>query len=328
MPEATSARRLLAALLTGAVVVGSGMILLAAAVPVPGTTAGQNTAAGRSIEARDGDLIVVRDDARVRIVRRRDAVVRAVYNAQQQWLVLLVDQAAPNGLDGRVEMTYTFNAIEGTWPLEDRWEGPAVVEDYQIAGEASQSGVGLLGPQGLLQILTPAHERVFRSETALAVLSARGFGRGGGGGQPFDAAEQQQVATAMRNAASRLQSPAAAGFSTSISLEASAPQGVASEAPGGAPAPFRVGGTIRQPAKLVDVAPVMPDEARAAGIRGVVILELIIGVDGTVTSARVLRGIPLLDNAALAAARQWRYEPTVVNGQAVPVILTATANFQ
>ncbi len=328
MPEATSARRLPAALVAGAVVVGSGMVLLAAAVPVPGTTAGQNPAAGRSIEARDGDLVVVRDDARVRIVRRRDAVVRAVFNAQQQWLVLLVDQAAPNGPDGRVEMTYTFNGIEGAWPLEERWEGPAVVEDYSIAGEASQSGVGFLGPQGLLQVLTPANERVFRSETALAVLSARGFGRGGGGGQAFDAAEQQQVATAMRNAASRAQSPAAAGFSTSMTLEAGVPQGVSGGVSAGALAPVRVGGTIRHPVKLVDVQPVMPDEARAAGIRGVVILELIIGADGTVTSARVLRSIPLLDNAAVTAARQWRYEPTLLNGQAVPVILTATVNFQ
>jgi protein TonB len=77
----------------------------------------------------------------------------------------------------------------------------------------------------------------------------------------------------------------------------------------------------------VDAAPVMPEVARQAGIRGVVILEIIIGVDGKVTDAKVLRSIPLLDQAAIDAARQWRYEPTLLNGAPVPVIMTATVNF-
>jgi len=59
-----------------------------------------------------------------------------------------------------------------------------------------------------------------------------------------------------------------------------------------------------------------------------VILALTIGTDGTVTGARVLRSIPLLDQAALDAARQWRYEPVVLNGKPVPVILTAGVSFE
>ena len=86
--------------------------------------------------------------------------------------------------------------------------------------------------------------------------------------------------------------------------------------------------TSAPPREIVDAAPVMPEVARQAGIRGVVILEIIIGADGKVTDAKVLRSIPLLDQAAIDAARQWRYEPTLLNGAPVPVIMTATVNFQ
>ena len=73
--------------------------------------------------------------------------------------------------------------------------------------------------------------------------------------------------------------------------------------------------------------PVYPQIARAAAVQGVVILELVIGEDGAVSNARVLRSIPLLDQPALDAVRQWRYEPTLLNGVPTPVIMTVTVNF-
>ena len=73
--------------------------------------------------------------------------------------------------------------------------------------------------------------------------------------------------------------------------------------------------------------PVYPPVARAAAVQGVVILELTIGEDGAVSDARVLRSIPLLDQAALDAVRQWRYEPTLLNGVPTRAIMTATVNF-
>jgi len=73
--------------------------------------------------------------------------------------------------------------------------------------------------------------------------------------------------------------------------------------------------------------PVYPPIAESARVQGVVIIEATIGVDGTVTDAKVLRSIPLLDQAALDAVRQWRYTPTLVEGTAVPVIMTVTVNF-
>ena len=93
-------------------------------------------------------------------------------------------------------------------------------------------------------------------------------------------------------------------------------------------APVRAGGDVRAPVKLVDVRPVVPEAAVRAGVKGVVILELTIDQDGVVQEARVLRSVPLLDQAAVDAARQWRFEPTQLNGQPVPVIMTATVPFR
>jgi protein TonB len=89
----------------------------------------------------------------------------------------------------------------------------------------------------------------------------------------------------------------------------------------------RVGGNIKPPTKTKDVRPVYPAIAQSARVQGVVIVEATIGPDGRVAEARVLRSIPLLDQAALDAVKQWQFTPTLLNGQAVPVIMTVTVNF-
>jgi protein TonB len=53
----------------------------------------------------------------------------------------------------------------------------------------------------------------------------------------------------------------------------------------------------------------------------------VIGEDGTVQNVRVLRSKPLLDDAAVEAVRQWRFTPTLLNGQPVPVVMTVTVAF-
>ena len=92
-------------------------------------------------------------------------------------------------------------------------------------------------------------------------------------------------------------------------------------------APLRVGGNIKAPTKTFDARPVYPSDALQAHVTGVVIIEATISADGTVTDARVLRSIPLLDQAALDAVRQWRFTPTMMNGVPVPIIMTVTVNF-
>jgi protein TonB len=93
------------------------------------------------------------------------------------------------------------------------------------------------------------------------------------------------------------------------------------------PAPVRVGGAIRQPTQIKKVNPIYPPIAQSARVQGVVIIEAIIGLDGRVQEAKVLRSIPLLDAAALDAVKQWQYTPTLLNGVPVPVIMTVTVNF-
>jgi TonB family protein len=88
---------------------------------------------------------------------------------------------------------------------------------------------------------------------------------------------------------------------------------------------YRVGGSVKAPARL-DVARYPPD-ASAAGISGTVIAEIVVDPSGNVTDARILRSIPLLDEPALQAVRNWRYTPTVVNGKPVPVRIIVTVNF-
>ena len=82
------------------------------------------------------------------------------------------------------------------------------------------------------------------------------------------------------------------------------------------------------PRKIHDVAPRYPELAQRARVEGVVIIEAVIAVDGTVRDARVLKSVALLDRAALDAVKQWRYAPTRLNGVAVPVIVTVTVQFR
>jgi len=117
-------------------------------------------------------------------------------------------------------------------------------------------------------------------------------------------------------------------------VEGGVPGGVVGGVVGGLPDPtqalqaVRVGGQIKEPRKLRNVNPVYPDIAKQARVQGVVILECTISPQGKVTNVKVLRGIPLLDQAAIDAVRQWVYTPTLLNGVPVPVIMTVTVNFR
>jgi TonB family protein len=93
------------------------------------------------------------------------------------------------------------------------------------------------------------------------------------------------------------------------------------------PPAFRVGGAVMPPKKTKDAAPVYPPIAQEARVQGVVIMEARVDETGNVSDVRVLRSIPLLDQAAIDAVRQWQYTPTTMNGIAVPVLMTVTVNF-
>ena len=57
------------------------------------------------------------------------------------------------------------------------------------------------------------------------------------------------------------------------------------------------------------------------------VLQATIDPTGEVGDIEVLRSVPELDQAAIDAVKQWRYEPTLVDGAAVPVSMTITVNF-
>jgi TonB family protein len=91
--------------------------------------------------------------------------------------------------------------------------------------------------------------------------------------------------------------------------------------------PVHVGSQLITPQKIKDVTPVYPENAKSAGVEGLVILEATINEDGKVQDVRVLRSIPLLDEAAIGTVKQWEYAPTLLNGRPVPIIVTMTVNF-
>lgn len=89
----------------------------------------------------------------------------------------------------------------------------------------------------------------------------------------------------------------------------------------------RIRRQMKTPTKIKDVRPVYPAIAQAARAQGAVVIEATIGPDGKVVDTKVVRSVPLLDQAAVDAVRQWEYAPTRVNGKAVPVVMTITINF-
>jgi len=93
-------------------------------------------------------------------------------------------------------------------------------------------------------------------------------------------------------------------------------------------APIRVGGAVREPKPLKVVPPVYPKLASKARVTGTVILEAVLTAEGTVDEIHVVSGHPLLVQAAVDCIRQWRYEPTYLNGEPVEVILTAKISFE
>ena len=106
-----------------------------------------------------------------------------------------------------------------------------------------------------------------------------------------------------------------------------APLSPPTQTPPAPAAPLRLSTGVTPPRRIGGPEPAYPVVARAAHVEGLVIIEALIGVDGRVESAKILRSVALLDEAALDAVRQWRYTPGTLNGDAVPIIMTVTVNF-
>ncbi len=87
-------------------------------------------------------------------------------------------------------------------------------------------------------------------------------------------------------------------------------------------------GEIRPPRLLKEVPPIYPKVARQEGVEGTVVLGVRTDTKGRVTEVKVLKSIPLLDQAAVDAVRQWIYEPFLSKGKPIPVVFSVTAIFK
>jgi protein TonB len=137
----------------------------------------------------------------------------------------------------------------------------------------------------------------------------------------------KELAVAAKAAGDKAAADAVAGKEKADAGAAKAKAAAAAATAKARMAPLRIGGKIHAPKKIKDVKPVYPAIAQSARVAGVVTIEATIGPDGKVIDARVVRSIPLLDQAALDAVRQWEYTPTLLNGVPVPVLVTVTINF-
>lgn len=139
---------------------------------------------------------------------------------------------------------------------------------------------------------------------------------------PGDLASKAALLQALEAARARLLAQA-----EQLQGEISTLRGAAAQAACGGRPPVRVGGAIAPPQRTHHVNPSYPAEALAARVAGVVLAEIVVDCAGEVASTSVLRGVPALNEAAVAAIRQWRYRPTLLNGNPVPVIMTVTVSF-
>ena len=96
------------------------------------------------------------------------------------------------------------------------------------------------------------------------------------------------------------------------------------------PTRIRIGGNVEAAKVLTKVQPVYPENAKAAGVQGTVVLHVIVSKDGRPLLLQVLNSQidPELARAAVEAVNQWRYQPTLLNGEPVEIDTTITVNFK
>jgi len=114
--------------------------------------------------------------------------------------------------------------------------------------------------------------------------------------------------------------------SNAEALGAGLPTGTKQPAAPTAPPP--VGGVVKQAKLASSVAPVYPTLAKSQHLSGDVRMDALIDANGRVTTMKIVSGPTLLQQAAMDAVRQWRYQPATLDGKPVPMHLTVTVQFR
>jgi TonB family protein len=239
--------------------------------------------------------------------------------------------AAPTGVTEQQAMEiFGRAAVEGVsrWQYDPPARAPIafyVAVTFKPGAEAtvaqSEQGLGVVAESNRARMATAAEQTEFAKRMAETQLSLELLAR------------ETEAARRGRPAGATPQAPGTRSGGAGAAPQAPGTRGRGAGAvqqnppPRADGAPVRVGGAVMAPMQTRKVAPVYPEIARSARVQGVVILEVLIDEQGRVASARVLRSIPLLDQAALDAVYQWEYTPTLLNGVPVPVVMTATVAF-
>ena len=96
----------------------------------------------------------------------------------------------------------------------------------------------------------------------------------------------------------------------------------------GRPDQIRIGGQAQQAKLVTKIQPVYPAAAKAAGIQGLVVLEAVLSAEGVPEDIRVVSSpSDDLSQSALDAVRQWRYSPTLLNGEPISVVTEINVNY-
>lgn len=170
-----------------------------------------------------------------------------------------------------------------------------------------------------------AAESLTQAQAAEAALDAELKTQEGNYVKSYDRA--RELAVAAKAAAEKAASDATSGRERAEAEAARKAKAAEARSATMARAPLRVGGQVRPPVRIKEVPPVYPAIAKSAQVQGDVVIEATIDEAGRVADARVVKSVPLLDQAALDAVRQWEYQPSLLNGVPTPVVMTVTVKF-
>jgi protein TonB len=162
------------------------------------------------------------------------------------------------------------------------------------------------------------------AQTAQAALDAELKAQEGKFIKSYD--RSRELAVTAKTAADKAAADATAGRERAEAEEARKAKAAAARREKLAKA-IRVGGQVRPPIRIKEVAPVYPAIAQSARVQGDVVIEATIDEEGNVADARVVKSVPMLDQAALDAVRQWQYRPSLLNGVPTAIVTTVTVKF-
>jgi len=243
-------------------------------------------------------------------------------------LVMIAALAAPAAAQsGQVSGSLT----DETGAVLPAAEIRAVLRDTN--GETVRSVVTDARGSYKLDVLTPGQWTITASLPGFETATRRQVVQNG---DTLDWSPMMELGSLQETITIRTGDPAAAERPSSPARPEPAPAAVQAAAAAAAaaaravPAPgsVRVGGNVKPPRKTQHVNPVYPSDAAAQGVSGVVVLKAIIDTDGTIRDVQTLRSPnDSLNLSATNAIRGWEFTPTLLNGVAVPVRMTATFNF-